>query len=179
MIRFVPKGRVEETHGERVGAAAVALKLKNKGRRMAARQVIKDAPKKVNASTELDRIGVAILEGLDSLVEGEVKRRNKAKLRAYMAQKGKEAAQGRTGMTDRERRAAERGGRGGGVEAQRGGVTASYVAAGRQAQKDKVKVDPLNKAAAIRRSTSKPKLQQAYDHREARRKSREQKPKLP
>lgn len=101
--------------------------------RQEAHQKRRGVPTKQRSSTELDRIGVAILEGLDILIEGEVKKRNKALKRERMARIGKEASVNSGGrMTDREENAAKKGGRGGGVEAQRRGVTASYVAAGRQ-----------------------------------------------
>jgi hypothetical protein len=82
--------------------------------------------KKVNASTELDRIGITLMEGL-------VKAKNKAMKKSWEEGEGKKkwvAKKG--GETERERNAARMGGKGGGVEALQKGVKASYRATHRE-----------------------------------------------
>ena len=179
MIRFVPKDRIEETHGERMVAAANlrTMRRKEPERKEAMAEIRRKAPKKENASTELDRIGVSILEGLEYLLERN--KGNKAKKAAWEEEEGKKAWAASSEETEREKNATNKGGKGGGVEALQKGTRASYRASARQARQGPTEVSAFTKAQAERRASHKPMLQRVAGATAALKDAKKDRPKLP
>ena len=96
----------------------------------------------MNKDTFVERV-VGILSS--RLEEGLVKAQNKAAKKAWEAEQGKKKSVTNTGVTPREIQAAQKGGRGGGAEAMRRGVQASYRAAHRQDASTDPKVNFINR----------------------------------
>jgi hypothetical protein len=193
MIRFVPKDRVEEgnagnkkkkkdleaassvSHGEQgkfPGEGRTAARARGRISGPAARFLPRE-----RASTELERIGVSILEGLEYLLERN--KQNKDKKAAWEEEEGKKAWAAKVGQTSREKEAAKKGGKGGGPAAQQAGTRASYRASARQARQDSTKVDAFTKAQAERRASHKPMLQRVAGATAALKDAKKDRPKLP
>lgn len=81
----------------------------------------------------------------DRLEEGLVKAQNKAAKKSWEAEQGKKKFAAKVGETPREKQAAQKGGKGGGAEAMKRGVQASYRATHREVASHDPKVNFINR----------------------------------